>query len=327
LYFSFAILGIALFGNTNFDPNIDDFFNPHFNTTQQTQYSNGINPFTNFRTLWPAISTLFRVSTGENWHFIMADCAQDNEYKSPLVATLYFFLFVILCQYITLNLFVAVLLENFNLVKSETKEQTLMKDEMSKFVEIWAVYDPDATNFINVNQLPFIVTSLNRPLGVGKKASQKTIENLLWECDIPIYRFIEKNPEGETIKRNRVYYKDVLYRLCKHGFGTIQADAMEDQDDAPKNPALELLRKERLIFSTKEYLAVSRICRAIKIKQGTSLGDTFLDVIMTAAKKKERELENQALGETFSRPSAAGKRVGLLHRLIHHLAHGSSDHG
>ena len=345
LYFSFAILGIALFGNTNYgcirdsdgveitggckfgNAEIDDFVNPHFNTTQQTQFSEGVNRFANFRTFGPAFSTLLRVSTGENWQLIMADCSQQNEYGSPLLASAYFFVFVVTCQYITLNLFVAVLLENFNLVKGESKEQIVIKDEMNQFVEIWAVYDPDATQFISVNQLPFIVTSLNKPLGVGKHASQKQVEGLLWACDIPIYRFVEKDTEGNTIKRNRVYYKDVLYRLCKHGFGEIQADAMEEQDDELKNPALELLRKERLIFSTKEYIAVSRICKVIKVKQGHGLGDTFLDVIMTAAKKEERELQNQALGETFGRQSERGARVGLLHRLVYHLAHGASDHG
>ena len=347
LYFIYAILGIALFGNTNygcvpkadkdssgckFDNKIvaidalDDlagFVNPNFNTTFQ-RYAEGVNPNANFRTVGPAFATLLRVSTGENWQFIMADCAAQNEYDSPLVATLYFFSFVVFCQYITLNLFVAVLLENFNLVKSETKEQIEIKDEMNQFVEIWAVYDPDATQFINANQLPFVVTSLNKPLGVGKEASQKEIEQLLWSCDIPIYRFVEKDEEGMTTKRNRVFYKDVLYRLCKHGFGEIEANTIDHEEPEEKNEAIEKLKKERLIFSTREYIAVAKICKVIKVKQGVSLGDSFLDVIMTAAKKREREMANMALGGTFGRMDG---KISMLQRLIRHLAHGASDHG
>ena len=64
-----------------------------------------------------AFLTLFRVSTGENWQNIAADCKKDNAYGSPVVGTLFFFSFTIICQYITLNLFIAVLLDNFNLVK------------------------------------------------------------------------------------------------------------------------------------------------------------------------------------------------------------------
>ncbi|GMI12884.1 hypothetical protein TrLO_g3687 [Triparma laevis f. longispina] len=319
LFFTYAILGTALFGDTNYDDGVGDWYNPNMGSNPG-QYSPGVNPNANFRHFGTALTTLFRISTGENWQYLMEDCGRDNSYNSNLMTTFYFFTFIIICQYITLNLFVAVLLENFNVVKKETKEQEVFKDEMQKFVEVWAVYDPDATQFISVHQLPFIVTSLNKPLGLGKKATQKDIERLLWECDIPIYRFIETREDGEVEKSNKVYYKDVLFRLCKHGFGKGRAEAMSHSQDAqPKNPALELLRKERLIFSTREYIAVSKICKVIVRRQGKSLGDSFLDVIMTAAKIKQRELANEALGEMFD--DQPKKKRDALSNLISRLAH------
>ncbi|GMH61830.1 hypothetical protein TrST_g1050 [Triparma strigata] len=325
LFFTYAILGTALFADTNFDSEVGDWYNPDV-ASHPAQYSLGINPNANFRHFGTAFTTLFRISTGENWQYLMEDCGKSNSYDSPFMVTMYFFTFIIICQYITLNLFVAVLLENFNLVKRETKEQELFKDEMQKFVEVWAVYDPDATQFISVHQLPFVVTSLNKPLGLGKNAAQKDIERLLWECDIPIYRFIETRFDGEIEKSNKVFYKDVLFRLCKHGFGKDRAEAMSHAQTAqPSNPALEMLRKKRLIFSTREYIAVSKICKVIVRRQGKSLGDSFLDVIMTAAKKKQRELANQALGEMFDiQPT---RKRDVLGNLISRLAHQMSDHG
>jgi len=96
------------------------------------------------------------------------------------------------CQYISINLFIAVLLENFNIVQSEDEQGSAkidFGDQMETFVNLWAVYDPDATHFISIKQLGHLMFALDPPLGLGKNASEKDLRAFYWETEIPIYVF------------------------------------------------------------------------------------------------------------------------------------------
>jgi len=68
-----------------------------------------INKNTNFRTFYIAITSLWRASTGESWNGIMHECYNQN----GMVAYFYWISFVILCFFIFLNVFVAVIYESF----------------------------------------------------------------------------------------------------------------------------------------------------------------------------------------------------------------------
>ena len=56
---------------------------------------------------------LVRMATGESWNGIMHDCMTPGDLMSEVVAYLYFSTFVVLGQFMMINLFVAVILENF----------------------------------------------------------------------------------------------------------------------------------------------------------------------------------------------------------------------
>ena len=49
------------------------------------------------------------MSTGEDWHLIMYDCNAYNPYSA-----IYFIIYVILIQYIMVNLFVLVIIREFD---------------------------------------------------------------------------------------------------------------------------------------------------------------------------------------------------------------------
>jgi len=298
LYVTYAILGITLFGDTLWvgDPNDGDF------KMIGGLYSEGVNPDANFRTFGRAFLTLFRASTGENWHNIAADCQHDNAYESPLVASLFFFSFAVICQYVTLNLFIAVLLDNFNVVKNESKEANEIKEAMIDFVDQWGVYDPDATQFISIKQLPYLVVSLSPPFGLDEDCNVKEIELFLWETDIPIYRF----PASKT---NKVYFKDVLFRCCRRAFGELRAEATSKQVDTArssmvgaggeKDPnethdeiadVIEMLRKKKMIFSTREYIALKRL---LKLFNKNKSGSAFIDLVLAAARANNKMATSQ----------------------------------
>jgi hypothetical protein len=77
----------------------------------------------------------YRISTGESWVGIQRDCMNywEKEFGARWVAALYFSSFVLLGQYILVNLFVAVICERFEdnvSIKNADGEDEVKLDDM-----------------------------------------------------------------------------------------------------------------------------------------------------------------------------------------------------
>ncbi|VDO95734.1 unnamed protein product [Schistosoma margrebowiei] len=90
-----------------------------------------------------------RCATGENWQEIMLDCAAGKECEGSgescgsSYTYLYFSTFNFLCSFIMLNLFVAVIMDNFDYL---TRDSSILgPHHLDEFVRVWAEYDPGAT--------------------------------------------------------------------------------------------------------------------------------------------------------------------------------------
>lgn len=81
--------------------------------------SSGTTPISNFDNFYDAFVTVFIVLTGENWNNIYQTYARDNFASS----TIFFYSLIVFGQLILLNLFLAILLDNFD----EVEEQDRMK--------------------------------------------------------------------------------------------------------------------------------------------------------------------------------------------------------
>ena len=68
-----------------------------------------VDEFANFETFYLSMITLFRCSTGESWNGIMHDCMKQEFW----LAILYFVSFNTLATLVFLNIFIAVILDNF----------------------------------------------------------------------------------------------------------------------------------------------------------------------------------------------------------------------
>jgi sensor histidine kinase YesM len=98
--FVFALMGMSFFaGKIKFDEETD-----------QVDLVNGVSPRTNFDTLDWAIITIFEVLMGESWNDIMYQVIRSMNG----VAGLYFIMLVVGGNIIMLNLFLAILLGNFD---------------------------------------------------------------------------------------------------------------------------------------------------------------------------------------------------------------------
>ncbi|TNN35315.1 Voltage-dependent N-type calcium channel subunit alpha-1B [Liparis tanakae] len=134
LFFIYAIIGMQVFGNIALN---EDTAITHHN---------------NFRTFLQALMLLFRSATGEAWHEIMLSClsrracdersgSEGKECGSDF-AYFYFVSFIFLCSFLMLNLFVAVIMDNFEYL---TRDSSILgPHHLDEFIRVWAEYDPAA---------------------------------------------------------------------------------------------------------------------------------------------------------------------------------------
>ncbi|XP_072532433.1 voltage-dependent T-type calcium channel subunit alpha-1H isoform X3 [Salminus brasiliensis] len=127
LFFIYAALGVELFGK------LDCVKNP----------CEGLSRHATFENFGMAFLTLFRVSTGDNWNGIMKDtlreCTPEDNCLTylPMVSPLYFVTFVLMAQFVLVNVVVAVLMKHLEESNKEAKEEAEMEanTEMDKEVQ------------------------------------------------------------------------------------------------------------------------------------------------------------------------------------------------
>lgn len=90
ILFIFAILGTYLFKSVKGGDSLN-------------------NEYINFSNFAHSFLLVFRMSTGEDWHIIMYDCMNYNSYSF-----IYFVIYVVLVQYVMVNLFVLVIIREFD---------------------------------------------------------------------------------------------------------------------------------------------------------------------------------------------------------------------
>ncbi|XP_032588774.1 uncharacterized protein LOC6585509 isoform X5 [Drosophila mojavensis] len=125
LFFIFAALGVELFGRLECSDEIP---------------CQGLGEHAHFANFGMAFLTLFRVATGDNWNGIMKDTLRDNCDDaadcvrnccvSSFIAPIFFVIFVLMAQFVLVNVVVAVLMKHLE----ESHKQ--MEDELDMEVEL-----------------------------------------------------------------------------------------------------------------------------------------------------------------------------------------------
>ncbi|XP_069381163.1 voltage-dependent T-type calcium channel subunit alpha-1H isoform X2 [Paralichthys olivaceus] len=123
LFFIYAALGVELFGKLACNEN-----NP----------CEGLSRHATFENFGMAFLTLFRVSTGDNWNGIMKDTLRECHSEDrhclaylPLVSPIYFVTFVLMAQFVLVNVVVAVLMKHLEESNKEAKEDAEMDAEIA----------------------------------------------------------------------------------------------------------------------------------------------------------------------------------------------------
>uniref|UniRef100_A0A8C0IXJ1 Voltage-dependent L-type calcium channel subunit alpha n=1 Tax=Chelonoidis abingdonii TaxID=106734 RepID=A0A8C0IXJ1_CHEAB len=161
LFFIYAVIGMQMFGKIAL--------------VDGTQ----INRNNNFQTFPQAVLLLFRCATGEAWQEILLACsygkkcdsksdyAPGEEYTCGTgFAYFYFISFYMLCAFLIINLFVAVIMDNFDYL---TRDWSILgPHHLDEFKRIWAEYDPEAKGRIKHLDVVTLLRRIQPPLGFGK---------------------------------------------------------------------------------------------------------------------------------------------------------------
>ncbi|GAA6090392.1 voltage-dependent L-type calcium channel subunit alpha-1C isoform X1 [Tachysurus ichikawai] len=155
-----------------------------------------INRNNNFQTFPQAVLLLFRCATGEAWQEIMLACspnrpcekgseeAPTSEECGSHFAIIYFVSFYMLCAFLIINLFVAVIMDNFDYL---TRDWSILgPHHLDEFKRIWAEYDPEAKGRIKHLDVVTLLRRIQPPLGFGKLCPHRVACKRLVSMNMPL---------------------------------------------------------------------------------------------------------------------------------------------
>uniref|UniRef100_A0A8C1LQ33 Voltage-dependent L-type calcium channel subunit alpha n=1 Tax=Cyprinus carpio TaxID=7962 RepID=A0A8C1LQ33_CYPCA len=179
LFFIYAVIGMQMFGKVALVDGTE------------------INRNNNFQTFPQAVLLLFRVATGEQWPKIMlasmygklcdpkSDYGPGEEYTcGSSIAVFYFLSFYMLCAFLVINLFVAVIMNNFDYLTHDWS--ILGPHHLDEFKRIWAEYDPEATGRIKHLDVVTLLRRIQPPLGFGKFCPHRSACKRLISMNMPL---------------------------------------------------------------------------------------------------------------------------------------------
>ncbi|XP_053261806.1 voltage-dependent L-type calcium channel subunit alpha-1C isoform X37 [Podarcis raffonei] len=182
LFFIYAVIGMQVFGKIALNDTTD------------------INRNNNFQTFPQAVLLLFRCATGEAWQEIMLACLPDKKCDPESLesnnstegdhscgssfAIFYFISFYMLCAFLIINLFVAVIMDNFDYL---TRDWSILgPHHLDEFKRIWAEYDPEAKGRIKHLDVVTLLRRIQPPLGFGKLCPHRVACKRLVSMNMPL---------------------------------------------------------------------------------------------------------------------------------------------
>ncbi|XP_053096647.1 sodium channel, voltage gated, type VIII, alpha subunit a isoform X1 [Pangasianodon hypophthalmus] len=232
--FIFSIFGMSNFAYVKRESGIDDMYN--------------------FETFGNSMIILFMITTSAGWDGLLApilnyppDCDPEKENPgtsvkgncgNPSVGIFFFVMYIIVSFLIVVNMYIAIILENFS-VATEESADPLCEDDFESFYEIWEKFDPTASQFITFAKLSDFADTLEHPLRVPKP---NTIE--LIAMDLPM------------VSGDRIHCLDILFAFTKRVLG--------DSGD------LDMMRQqmeERFIAANPSKVSFEPITTTLRRKQ------------------------------------------------------------
>ncbi|XP_062354227.1 sodium channel protein type 2 subunit alpha-like isoform X10 [Cinclus cinclus] len=302
--FIYAIFGMSNFAYVKREVGIDDMFN--------------------FETFGNSMICLFQITTSAGWDGLLApilnsgepDCDPHKDHPgssvkgdcgNPSVGIFFFVSYIIISFLVVVNMYIAVILENFSVATEESAEP-LSEDDFEMFYEVWEKFDPDATQFIEYSKLSDFAASLDPPLLIAKPNKVQLIA-----MDLPM------------VSGDRIHCLDILFAFTKRVLGESgEMDAlriqMEDRFMAanPSKVSYEpitttLKRKQEEVSAVIIQRAYRRHLLRLKVKQVSSIynrnknkegdGHSIKEIIIDKLKGNSTPEKTDESSSTTSPPS------------------------
>jgi len=212
IMFIFSIFGMSNFAYVKKQAGIDDMFN--------------------FETFGGSIVCLFEITTSAGWDGLLLpilnreppDCDPDAENPgsdvrgncgNPGMAIIFFCGYIIISFLVVVNMYIAIILENFNVAQEESGD-ALCEEDFEMFNETWEKFDVEGTQFIEYARLSDFCDALQEPLRVAKPNRLRLIK-----MDLPL------------VIGDRIHCLDILLAVTQMVLGdTVEMAAMRDSIQA-----------------------------------------------------------------------------------------------
>ncbi|XP_076859258.1 calcium channel, voltage-dependent, L type, alpha 1D subunit, a isoform X2 [Brachyhypopomus gauderio] len=179
VFFIYAVIGMQMFGKIAM---IDG--------TPMTRNNN-------FQTFSQSVLLLFRCATGEAWQEIMLACMPgqmcdpESDYEpgeemscGSVSAIPYFISFYMVCALLIINLFVAVIMDNFDYL---TRDWSILgQHHLEEFKRLWSEYDPEAKGKIKHLDIVALLRRIPPPLGFGELCPHRVACKRLVSMNMPL---------------------------------------------------------------------------------------------------------------------------------------------
>ncbi|XP_034948347.1 voltage-dependent calcium channel type A subunit alpha-1 isoform X11 [Chelonus insularis] len=293
LFFIYAIIGMQVFGNIALDPDTS------------------IYEHNNFQSFIQGLMLLFRCATGEAWPSIMLSCIkgrlcdpkakQEPEGCGSNLAYAYFVSFIFFCSFLMLNLFVAVIMDNFDYL---TRDSSILgAHHLDEFVRIWAEYDPNATGRIHFTEMYDMLKNMDPPLGFGNKCPNRLAYKKLIRMNMPV--------DDEC----KVAFTTTLFALIRENLSIKMrvADEMDQADEELRDTIraiwpLQAKKMLDLLIPRKEELSRGKL----------TVGKIYAGLLILENWKTTRFGQIQSAGgQDLQDVAVSDSRVGSLESLTH----------
>ncbi|XP_062426842.1 sodium channel protein type 5 subunit alpha-like [Rhea pennata] len=216
-------------------------------------WKGGIDNLFNFQTFDSSMLCLFQITTSAGWDGLLSPLLNNPDSCAPnlnltnrkniscvnqTVGIIFFVSYIIISFLIVVNMYIAVILENFS-VATEESTDPLCEDDFDMFYEIWGKFDPQATQFIEYSALSDFADALAEPLRIPKP---NTIQ--LISMDLPI------------VSGDKIHCLDILLAFTKRVLG-----------ESGNLDGLELHMEEKFMAANPSKVSYKPITTTLKRKQ------------------------------------------------------------
>uniref|UniRef100_A0A8C6G0Z0 Sodium channel protein n=1 Tax=Moschus moschiferus TaxID=68415 RepID=A0A8C6G0Z0_MOSMO len=281
--FIYSIFGMANFAYVKREAGIDDMFN--------------------FQTFANSMLCLFQITTSAGWDGLLSpilntgppycdpNLPNSNGSRgncgSPAVGILFFTTYIIISFLIVVNMYIAIILENFSVATEESTEP-LSEDDFDMFYEIWEKFDPEATQFIEYSALSDFADALSEPLRIPKP-NQISLINM----DLPM------------VSGDRIHCMDILFAFTKRVLG-----------ESGEMDALKIQMEEKFMAANPSKISYEPITTTLRRKHeevsATVIQRAFRRHLLQRSVKHASFLYRQQAGSSGLSEEDAPEREGLI---------------